>query len=152
MAGYVVGFIGSKGGVGKSLLSANFSFAAALEYKQRVALIDFDQRAGGDQNLITGLKSPKSLKDFSEIPSVNQQSAQAFMAHHKLGVSFLSFSIDNDTVNLPSPEAVTRNIKALSQIFQLEVIDFGRKMNGNGVKVLECVNLFFVEEIQDLLF
>ncbi len=151
MAGYVVGFIGSKGGVGKSLLSANFSFAAALEYKQRVALIDFDQRAGGDQNLITGLKSPKSLKDFSEIPSVNQQSAQAFMAHHKLGVSFLSFSIDNDTVNLPSPEAVTRNIKALSQIFPLVVIDLGSEMNEYVVKVLECVNLIFVVATPDLL-
>lgn len=151
MAGHIIGFIGSKGGVGKSLLSANFAFAAASEYKQRIALIDFDQRAAGDQNLITGLKSPKSLKDFAEIPSVNQQTAQAYMAHHKMGVSFLSFSIDNDLVNLPSPDAVNRNIKALSQIFSLVVIDLGSDVNEYVIKVLESVNLIFVVATPDLL-
>jgi pilus assembly protein CpaF len=151
MAGHIIGFIGSKGGVGKSLLSANFAFAAAQEYKQRIALIDFDQRAAGDQNLITGLKSPKSLKDFSEIPSVNQQTAQAYMAHHKLGVSFLSFSIDNDTVNLPSADSVHRNIKALAQIFPLVILDLGSEVNEYVVKVLESVNLVFVVATPDLL-
>lgn len=151
MAGHIIGFIGSKGGVGKSIISANFAFASAIEYRQRVALIDFDQRAAGDQNLITGLKSPKSLKDFSELPNINQQVAQTYMAHHKMGVSFLSFATDNDTVNLPSSDAVNRNIKALTQVFPLVVVDLGSDLNEYVIKALESVTLLFVVATPDLL-
>ncbi len=151
MAGHIIGFIGSKGGVGKSMLSANFAFASAIEFRQRIALVDFDQRAAGDQNLITGLKSPKSLKDFAELPTVNQQAAQTFMAHHKMGVSYLSFTTDSDTVNLPSPETVTRNIKALAQIFPLVVIDLGSDLNEYVLKMMESTTLIIAVATPDLL-
>lgn len=151
MAGHIIGFIGSKGGVGKSMLSANFAFAAAIEFRQRIALLDFDQRAGGDQNLITGLKSPKSLKDFIELPTVTQQTAQTYMAHHKMGVSYLSFTIDSDTVNLPNAEIVTRNIRALTQIFPLVIIDLGSDLNEYVLKVMESATLILAVATPDLL-
>lgn len=151
MAGYIIGFVGSKGGVGKSMLSANFAFASALETKQRIALVDFDHRAGGDQNLITGLKSPKSLKEFSELPLINQQTVQAYMAHHKIGVSYLSFTNDSENVNLPSPDAVVKNLKALTQIFPITVIDLGSDLNEYVLKVMEAATLILLVATPDLL-
>lgn len=151
MAGHVIVFIGPKGGVGKSLLSANFSFAFAQENRQRVALIDYDLKASGDQNIITGLKSPKSLREFSEIPSLNQQAVQTYMAHHRSGVSYLSMSLDNETVVLPSPDAVCRNIKSLTQLFPVVIVDAGSDINEHVVKILEIATLVFVVSTQDLL-
>lgn len=151
MAGHIISFIGSKGGVGKSMLSANFAFASAIEYRQRIALVDFDQRAAGDQNLITGLKSPKSLKDFSELPNINAQTAQACMAHHKMGVSYLSYVTDSDSVNLPSPDAVVRNIKSLALVFPLVVIDLGSDLNEYVLKMMEATTLVICVATPDLL-
>lgn len=151
MAGHIIIFIGPKGGVGKSILAANFAFAFAQENRTRVALIDCDLKSSGDQNIITGLKSPKSLKDFSEAPNVNQQIIQSYFSHHRLGVSYLSMSIDNEAVLLPSPDIVCRNIKSLSQVFPLVVLDTGSELNEHVLKLLEHSTAIFVVSTQDLL-
>lgn len=151
MAGHIVVFIGPKGGVGKSILAANFSFAYAQENRTRVALVDCDQKASGDQNIITGLKSPKALKEFSEVSNVNQQIVQTYLAHHRLGVSYLSMSNDSETVLLPSPDTVCRNIKSLAQIFPLVVVDGGSEMNEHILKIFEIATVVFVVSTQDLL-
>jgi pilus assembly protein CpaF len=65
--GFVIAVIGGKGGVGKSQFAANLAFAYAAENRQKVLLLDFDQKAAGDQTLITGIKSKKSLKDLSRV-------------------------------------------------------------------------------------
>ena len=54
MAGHIITVVGGKGGVGKSQVAANLAFAFAMENRQKVLLLDFDQKACGDQNIITG--------------------------------------------------------------------------------------------------
>jgi len=62
MAGHIISIIGGKGGVGKSQVAANLAFAFAAENRQKALLLDFDQKASGDQNLITGIKCKKNMK------------------------------------------------------------------------------------------
>jgi septum site-determining protein MinD len=66
MAGNIITVIGGKGGVGKSQVAANLAFAYAAEIRAKTLLLDFDQKACGDQNIITGLKSKKNVKELAE--------------------------------------------------------------------------------------
>ena len=59
MPGFMITIIGGKGGVGKSQVAANLAFAYASEARQKTLLIDCDQKAAGDQTVITGLKPKK---------------------------------------------------------------------------------------------
>jgi hypothetical protein len=72
MAGHIVSIIGGKGGVGKSQLAANLAIAWATEIRQKVLLLDFDQKACGDQNIITGLRSKKNIKELDIIGFLNK--------------------------------------------------------------------------------
>ena len=62
MAEHIITIIGGKGGQGKSQIAANLAFAYAAEARQKVLLLDFDQKASGDQNLITGIKQKENGK------------------------------------------------------------------------------------------
>ena len=55
MAGHIITVIGGKGGVGKSQFAANLCFSYAQEVRNKTLLLDFDQKACGDQNIITRL-------------------------------------------------------------------------------------------------
>ena len=62
MAGHVISIIGGKGGVGKSQIAANLSFAYASEIGNKTLLADFDQKSSGDQNFITGITIKKNAQ------------------------------------------------------------------------------------------
>lgn len=84
MAGHIISVIGAKGGVGKSQVATNLAFAFAAEERSRVLLMDFDQKACGDQNLLTGLQSPKSLKEISQFAgSIDPKTFQGFVSDRK---------------------------------------------------------------------
>ena len=72
MAGRVLTILGGKGGVGKSMVAANLAFSFAAETRQAL-LLDFDSKAAGDQNLITGIKAKKNLKDLAEFSGAIDQ-------------------------------------------------------------------------------
>src|SRR3954468_13593370 len=90
MAGHIISIIGGKGGGGKSQVAANLAFAYASELRQKCMLLDFDQKACGDQNIITGLKSKKTVKDLAEFSgALDPRSFQLFTADHKGGISYI---------------------------------------------------------------
>jgi septum site-determining protein MinD len=70
MAGHIISIIGGKGGLGKSQVAANLAFAYAIEGKVKTLLLDFDQKASGDQDFITGMKGKKNIKGFKNIMKI----------------------------------------------------------------------------------
>ena len=97
MAGHVISIIGGKGGVGKSQFAANLAFAFAAENRQKALLLDFDQKASGDQNLITGIKSKKTIKDLSEFNgAIDPRSINMFVGAHKMGVHYIGMPNDSN--------------------------------------------------------
>jgi len=152
MAGHVITVIGAKGGVGKSLVAANLAFALASEWRVKVALIDMDQKACGDQTLITGLRSPKNIKDLVE-PNVtiNAQTANMFLAHHKNGVSFVGMPTDPVVAEQIIPDSAPRVIKSLAQIYPLIIVDGGSELNSLCLKALESSTMILVVLTPDLL-
>jgi len=152
MAGHIISIVGAKGGVGKSLVAANLAFALAQENRSKVLLVDADVKALGDQSLITSLRSPKNIKEISEITgAVSPQIAQTYLAHHRSGVSFIGMPGELSVVEQISVDGLGRALKSLAQIFPFVVVDAGSDLNSISSKVLEVSTIIFIVSNQDML-
>ena len=124
MAGHIISVIGGKGGVGKSQVAANLAFAFAAENRQKTLLLDFDQRASGDQNLITGIKSKKTIKELSEFNgAIDPKSINLFVGVHKAGVHYIGMPNDATTASQVDVEGLGKFLKAVTSLYPVIIID-----------------------------
>ena len=152
MAGHVITIIGGKGGVGKSQFAANIAFAYAAETKSKVLLLDFDQKASGDQNFITGMKSKKTIKDVSEFNgSVDPRSIMQFVTGHPSGVQYIGMP-DSPTASASiDSEGVGKLLKSAPNLYPLTVIDGGSDLSPLALKALEYSTAIFLVVTPDIL-
>ena len=152
MAGYIATFIGGKGGVGKSVLSANFAYAYAQEARSKVLLLDFDQKAAGDLDIITGLRSKKTIKDLSEFPGViDTRTIQQFIVNSPGNVSYVGIPNDVTAAETIGAEGLGKFLKMVTNIFPLTVIDGGSNLGDLSLKALEYSTAIFMVSSTDLL-
>ncbi len=152
MAGHVISIIGGKGGVGKSQFAANLAFAYAAELRNKCLLLDFDNKACGDQNIITGMRSPKTVKDLSEFSgAIDPRAIQMFVAPHKAGIHYLGMPTDHNAAEGIDPEGLGKSLKAVTNIYPITVIDAGNELNPLTLKALEFSTLIFMVVSPDLL-
>ncbi|MBF0359755.1 MAG: Flp pilus assembly complex ATPase component TadA [Oligoflexia bacterium] len=152
MAGHIIGVVGGKGGVGKSMFAANLAFAYAQELRNNVLLMDFDVKACGDQSIITGLKPKKNLKELAEYAgSIDPKSLQPFLTVHPQKVSFISVPFDSAAAAQINEEGLGKTLKAVPNIFTITVIDVGSDLSPLAVKALEYCTLIFLVTSHDLL-
>jgi pilus assembly protein CpaF len=152
MAGYIITLIGGKGGVGKSQIAANLAFAWAQESRQKVLLLDFDQKACGDQSIITGLKSKKHMRELSEFNgAIDPRSITLFTAEHKAGVSFIGMPQDATSASQISEESLGKVLKAVPNIFPITIVDAGSEINPLALKALEFSTLILLVVTPDVL-
>ncbi len=152
MAGYIISVLGGKGGVGKSQVSTNLSFSFAAEIRNKVLLLDFDQKASGDQNFLTGLKSKKTIKDLSEFSgTLDARSIQQFIAMHPQNVSYIGMPTDpmeSENINV---EGMGKTLKNITSVFPITIIDCGSELNELTLKALEFSTLIFLVVTPDIL-
>ncbi len=152
MSGHIITIFGAKDGLGKSVLAANIAFAYASELKQKVLLLDFDQRACGDQTIITGIKSKKSLKELSRINgTLDSRILGSFVGQHKAGVSHVSMDSDPIQSTSVDPEGMGKVLKSAKSIFPVTVIDAGSELTELSVKALEQATLILLVVTPDIL-
>lgn len=152
MAGHIICVIGGKGGVGKSQFAANLAFAYAAENRQRTLLLDFDQKACGDQNLITGIRSKKTIKDLSEFNgSMDPKTINMFIGQHKMGVHYIGMPTDPVVAEQINPEGLGKTLKAVPSLYPLTVIDVGSELNELALKALEFSTMIVMVVTPDLL-
>jgi len=152
MAGHIITIIGGKGGVGKSQFAANLAFAYAGEIRAKTLLLDFDQKACGDQNIITGLKSKKHLKELAEFSgAIDPRSIQLFTADHKSGISFIGMPTEPIAANQIPEEGLGKVLKAIVNIFPVTIIDGGSELSPLTLKALEFSTLIFLVASPDVL-
>ena len=152
MPGYVATFIGGKGGVGKSVLAANFAYAYAQESRAKVLLLDFDQKAAGDLDIITGMRSKKTLKDLSEFPgAIDTKTIQQFIVNSPGNVSYISLPNDVAAAQAVNVEGLGKFLKMITNIFPLIVIDGGSDLDDLSLKALEYTTAIFMVASTDLL-
>lgn len=152
MAGHVIAVIGGKGGVGKSLVAANLAFAFAAENRQKTLLLDFDQKACGDQNLITGIRSKKHLKDLADHNgAIDPKSINLFIGQHKAGVHYVGMPTEPSMAQDINADALGKTLKAVTNIYSTTVIDVGSELNELSLKAMEYATMIMMVVTPDLL-
>lgn len=152
MAGHIISIIGGKGGVGKSQVAANLALAYASELRAKTLLLDFDQKACGDQNIITGLVSKKTVKDLADFSgAIDPRSIQLFTSDHKAGISFIGMPTEPIAANQINEEGLGKALKALVNIYPVTIIDAGSELNPLALKALEFSTLIFIVATPDVL-
>ncbi len=152
MAGFIITIIGGKGGVGKSLVAANLAYAYAAEARQKVLLMDFDKKACGDLDIVTGLKSKKDLKDVSEFNgAIDPRSVASLVTPSPGNISYIGMPSDVTKAESINPENLGKFLKSITNIYPLTIIDGGSELNDLTLKALEFSTAIFLVVSPDLL-
>ena len=123
---HVIAVTGGKGGIGKSVLSANLALAAQKEFKIPVLLMDLDNKSCGDQNVILGLRSQLNVEQFSVYKqALNQQSLKNILAYHSTGMAYLSAVLGIDQKLNGDLQMFKKQMFHLSQFFSYIIVDIG---------------------------
>jgi pilus assembly protein CpaF len=151
MAGHIITIIGGKGGLGKSQVAANLAFAYALEGKVKALLLDFDQKASGDQDFITGMKGKKNLRELADFKgAIDPNTIQQFVNMNQ-NVFYIGMPNEQTAANGIEVEALGRTLKAVTNIYPITIIDAGNELNPLAIKALEFSTLIFVVVTPDIL-
>ena len=151
MAGHIITIIGGKGGLGKSQVAANLAFAYAIEGKVKTLLLDFDQKASGDQDFITGMKGKKNLKELADFKgAIDPNSIQQFVNMNQ-NVYYIGMPSDQTATDNIEVEALGRTLKAVTNIYPITIIDVGNELTPLAIKALEFSTLIFVIVTPDIL-
>jgi pilus assembly protein CpaF len=152
VAGHIITVLGGKGGMGKSQVAANLAFAFSAETRSKTLLLDFDQKAGGDQNFITGLRSPKTIRDLSEFSgAIDPRSFLQFCTAHPVGVAYIGMPSEPTSAMAIDVEGLGKTLKAIPNLYPLTIIDGGSELTPLTLKALEYSTLIFLVVTPDIL-
>lgn len=148
----ILGVLGGKGGVGKSVFAANFAVTATQEMRQPCLLIDLDSRSRGDQNIITGLRPTKTVSELGNHTGLlNGSTIPQHLVRHASGFFFLgSVKTPTETMSL-SPELLSKMIDNLSQAFPLILIDLGSDLGPLQNAALDLTTALLVVTQPDVI-
>ncbi len=134
----LIAVLGGKGGVGKSVFAANLTAAIALELRTQVLLIDCDTKSVGDQNIITGLKPLKTLRELANsTQSLNSTPIQQIITQHPAGFSYLgAVRGPEEILNVPN-DNLSKLLEFCSRSFKYIVIDLGNDIGPMQLTVLQ---------------
>lgn len=127
---HIIGVLGGKGGVGKSVFAANLAFTIQMELRTSVLLVDLDSKSCGDQNIITGLRPIKTMEDLCRhTGSISSASLNTLLAKHQTGLMYVGAVHNAGDPHDVDPEACLKQLDALSKHFKYIVIDLGCDLN-----------------------
>lgn len=147
MAGHLLAVLGGKGGVGKSVFTANLAIAYLQEFRQRPLILDLDLASLGDQNLILGQNPPKNIVELTKLQgaSMDAKTLGPFLANPSVGYSYLAAPKESFLAKELDLEGLGRLLKALPGLFPWTVVDCGHHLDQPAcLKVLEFATVIFV--------
>ncbi len=134
----LIAVLGGKGGVGKSVFAANLAAAMTLELRTQTLLIDCDTKSVGDQNIITGLKPVKTLRELANsTQSLNSTPIQQIITQHPSGFAFLGAVRGPEEILSVTPDNLSKLIEFCSRSFKYIVVDLGNDIGPMQLAVLQ---------------
>lgn len=123
---HLIAICGGKGGVGKSVFSANLAVALQLELRQPVLLIDADSKSCGDQNVLLGLKPTKTVPEVASYSgSISPQTLNQFLTMHQTGLYYMGAVRGPEESLIVDPDLFSKQLDNISRIFKFIVVDLG---------------------------
>jgi len=152
MAGYVITVVGGKGGVGKSVFAANLALAYLKEFNLKPLLVDQDLNACGDQNLILGMRSQKTLLDAAQLTgNYDTQAMVKLVGQHPSGLHYIGTpATTGDSKKIPL-DGLGKFYKNVPNIYPITVIDCGSIIDPYVIKAMEFSHLIFFVTNPDIL-
>ncbi|MFZ4403614.1 MAG: ATPase, T2SS/T4P/T4SS family [Pseudobdellovibrionaceae bacterium] len=134
----IIAVLGGKGGVGKSVFAANLACSLIAELRTQVLLIDADAKSVGDQNVITGLKPNKTLKELSQLQaSLSSQPITSLVATHASGLAYIGAVRGPEESLSISPENMSKSLDFFSRNYKYIVIDVGNDLQALQMQILQ---------------
>ena len=113
----------SKGGCGKSFVSANLAVALAQRTGEKVAMVDLDLQFG-DLAIMLQLFPARTIFDAAQnLDRLDAEAIQGYMTPHRSNVSLLAAPLEPGLSETISADAVGKIVHLLKESFKYVVID-----------------------------
>lgn len=148
----MIGVLGSKGGVGKSIFAANFAIAVQNELKAKTLLIDLDSKTCGDQNIILGLRPEKNIADLCAHSSALTPAAfKSYVTTHASGIDYLAAVTDPAASINFDEDVFAKALYTFSQFYKFIVVDLGNQITSLQMKILDDISSGLIVTTPDIL-
>lgn len=149
---HLIAVLGGKGGVGKSVFAANLAAAFSMELRTPALLIDCDSKSVGDQNIITGLKPVKTLRELANsTQSLNATPIQQIITPHPGGFSYLgAVRGPEEILSVPS-DNLAKLLEFLSRSFKFIIVDLGNDIGPMQNTVLQDATAITIVSTPEIL-
>ncbi len=149
-AGIVYPFFGAKGGVGSTIIAANFAIMLHRLTGKKTLLLDLDLEMG-EGALILGVQPRFSLVDFVEnFRRMDAGLLASYIEQHESGVHLLSAAFQPQKAEAVTPDQVRRMLQFLRQHYEYIVIDTPKSFGSHSLAALEQGELVFLVATADL--
>jgi septum site-determining protein MinD len=151
--GHIIAVVGGKGGVGKSVFAANLAIAYQMNFKQRSLIMDLDFQSLGDQNIILGLNTPKTVIDLSkaQVTTWEPKAMAPFMVNSPQGFSFIGAPREAALARDLDLDGLGKFLKAATSVFPWIIIDCGNGTDPQALKAMEQATLIYVVTTPDVI-
>ncbi len=144
---HIIAVTGGKGGVGKSVFSANLAFAFLMEMRAPTLLVDLDAQSCGDQNVILGIREPRTMTDLCNFTgSITAATLPQVVSQHpgtNLGYVAAVKGSTDASLNV-SPEQAVKQLETLSNMYRFIIVDVGYNMTPTQMAVIEKATALLV--------
>ncbi|MFW6075910.1 MAG: AAA family ATPase, partial [Chloroflexota bacterium] len=146
----IISFVGSKGGVGKSFLAANFAVALREATNQRVALVDASM-AFGDIGLMMNITDAKSIEDAVQYAgSIDSELMETLMQDHASGVQVLLAPTSPQDAETITADIVRDALTVLVTMFDYIVVDTSPGFDDLTLQVYDVSDLLLLVTTMDM--
>ena len=149
---HLIGVLGGKGGVGKSVFAANFAAALMLELRAQVLLIDADARSAGDQNVILGVRPQKTIAEVTQFQGgLTPQSLNQIVTAHPSGLAYIGAVRGPEETFKADSAAFMKPLEFLSRHYKFIVVDLGNDLQPFQLALLQEATAAMIVTVPEVL-
>ena len=149
---HLIGVLGGKGGVGKSIVAANLACALQSELRTQVLLIDADQKSCGDQNIILGLRPNKTLAEVAQFSgSLTAQNLTQIITPHGSGLHYIAAVRGPEETLKVNQELLFKQLEFLSRQYKYIVVDLGNELGPLQLSLLRDASTGLIVSVPEIL-